>query len=45
MKEKTKTTIKIIGVGIIIVVLSVIAFSYNLIAPLDPNPFYSGGEI
>ena len=37
MKEKTKTTIKIIGIGLLITVLSIIAFEYSF--PLDPNPW------
>ena len=46
MNEKLKKTIKIIGMGILITVLSTIALYYNLIEPLDPNPFceiYLGG--
>ena len=40
MKEKIKNTIKIIAVGLLITILSILAFEYSF--PLDPNPFMGG---
>ncbi len=37
MKEKHKKTIQIIGMGILIAFLSILAYRYSF--PLDPNPW------
>jgi len=42
MKEKTKKILQYIGMGILIALFGFIGYYYNLIEPLDPNPFLEG---